>query len=243
MRVTQTPPSDAGGYPGPPPFYGPHDQPQYGEQYGEQYRASPDENGASRPSNPQRKALLIGAAAGFALAAAIALVLAVTGALPSSSNSLNSSSDSIALPATVGNYRFEIDALKARNGPGAAAIIRYRTTSRERSAAALSKASGGAGADVRFYASSDLRSLATIAAVRADSPRLTTVYDDPKSSGLAVPLQRIQTFGSVDYLVIAVIPTPAGQTPGHRILRMSGVDGVPPKQIAALVDTIWATLH
>lgn len=150
--------------------------------------------------------------------------------------------------------------LKARKAPGAAAIIRLRATSRERTAAALSKAYGGAGADVRFYATSDFRSLATIAAIRADSPRVTTVYDDPKESGLAVPLQQVQTFGSVDCLVLATIATPAGQTPGPRssavsacqrtgggltvrILWITGVDGVRPQTIAALVDEIWTKLH
>ncbi|MEV4319006.1 hypothetical protein [Actinocrispum sp. NPDC049592] len=121
----------------------------------------------------------------------------------------------------------------------------------------LSESHGGAGALFAHYADNKLESNFMVVAYRDRSADpLFVPYVNPDDLGLAKPQQTVERYGSVSCLVMND-PTPQGQTPAAgsaraaKCSRSSGaltVEITPdggdhsPKQVAELVDEVWASV-
>lgn len=207
---------------------------------------------------PARGPLVLAALGGFVLAAVIALVLWATGVFDSGSSDGGSSDASISLPAKVGSYvRFQDVTLNKQ--PRAKAVVANNEQSDARTAAALSRAYGGAGAAVQTYADQKLATTFTVWAVRARTPDPVVGYEDAKFLGLAVATDTVQHIGPVT-CQLHNNATPAGKLPAKDaatvvlcqrtsesltvvVRNVSGV-GTPalnnsPNGVAAVVDQVW----
>ncbi len=208
-----------------------------------------------------RRSLLLAGAAGFVLAAVIAIVLAVAGVLPGKNDSGTggTSSASISLPKTLGTYvRFEDT--KLNKSSRAAKSVANEKTTEVKTASALSAAYGGAGAAVQVYADQKLATTLAAWAVRGPTPRPVVAYVDAKYLGLAQPPHEIKKVGSSFCSISTIQSTPAGHTPPPDAThtdycqRSSGSLTVTvyaygdsklsqhPDQVAGLVDRVWSSV-
>jgi hypothetical protein len=208
-----------------------------------------------------RRPLFLAAAAGFALAAVIAIGLAVAGVLPSNDDSGTSgtSAASITLPKTLGSYVRFAD-VKLNHSSRAAKSVANEKNSDAKTASALSAAYDGAGAAVQVYADQKLATTVAAWAVRGPTPRPVVAYVDAKYLGLAQSPHEIKKVGSSYCSISTIEQTPAGQTPPpsatHTDYCQRSSDSLTvtvyaygdstlaqhPDQVAALVDQVWLSI-
>lgn len=208
-------------------------------------------------ASPSPRRTVLAAAAGFVLAAVIALVLALTGVLPGKSEAKPSGA-SIDLPRTfAGHVPVSMTAPALANPKQRrflAANDRYFTT---HTSQALRSAYQGAGAAVsEYYADNDLNRSLVVWAVRAHSPPPVVPYSNPRYLGLAAPLRQVVRIGPV-YCDVRRAPVTAGrQVPPKDVFVSScqrtsasltvwvipsGSEDVShrPAGVAMLVDRMW----
>jgi hypothetical protein len=115
-----------------------------------------------------------------------------------SGSGVSGSSEAISLPAQLGEFRDVAD-VTSEKAPDAGAKQRtHQDDVRTATAAAYSKAYGGAGATYRGYSNSGLDLMPWVIAVRAESPGLTVgPVVDPAYLKLAKPEHEIKDFGDV----------------------------------------------
>jgi len=143
------------------------------------------------------------------LAAVIALVLALTGALPGKDEA-GPSAASISLPRAFGGHVALSMTAQARANPNATRALgasdRYYAT---HTSAALRAAYRGAGAAVSVYYGRNDLSVLRVWAVRAHTPPPVLPYQDPHYLGLAAPVRDVMRIGQV-YCDVQRQPVPAG---------------------------------
>jgi hypothetical protein len=213
-----------------------------------------------RASAPRRPLLLAGAA-GFVVAAVIAIVLAVAGVLPGGDDSGTggTSSASVSLPKTLGTFVRFAD-VKLNKSARAAKSVANEKNSDAKTASALSAAYDGAGADVQVYADQQLATTLAVWAVRGPTPRPVVAYVDAKYLGLALPPHEIKKVGSSYCSISTIQQTPAGQKPPaaatHTDYCQRSSDSLTvtvyaygdstlsrhPDQVVSLVDRVWSSV-
>jgi hypothetical protein len=208
-----------------------------------------------------RRPLFLAGAAGFALAAVIAIVLAVAGVLPGDDDSGTggTSSAAIALPKTLGTFVRFAD-VKLNKSARAAKSVANEKNSDAKTASALSAAYDGAGAAVQVYADQKLVTTLAAWAVRGPTPRPMVPYVDAKYLGLALPPHEIKKVGSSYCSISTIQQTPAGQKPPahatHTDYCQRSSDSLTvtvyaygdspfsqhPDQVVRLVDRVWSSV-
>jgi len=162
----------------------------------------------------------LGLALGVVLTVAVGAVLYATDVINFKATESASVVDTAAptLPDRLGAVVLRstaLDSLADKGKPEQIAAQKERAATEDAAtAAALSKAYGGAGATVRSYADTDLLTFVNATAVRADSPRLFVPREVSAADlGLAINRENIVTDGEVDCLTVQVQTTVAGKTP------------------------------
>ena len=145
---------------------------------------------------------------------AVAAVLIATGVL-SLHKTTAADTRPVVLPSVLADLSDSADVQSSVKGAKPAVVEAARANNlktAQRTAAAYSKASGGAPAGVRTYSDSNSERNAVVIAVRAASPGLTIgPVLDPDYLGLAQSQQRVETTGDVDCVIFAQQLTPKGQ--------------------------------
>jgi hypothetical protein len=126
------------------------------------------------------------------------------------------STDPISLPPELGGLKELVKAVEAKNPDGkvAADQAKNQEAVAKATAAAYSKAFGGAAAAYGAYADPALEHMPYVIAVRAEAPGMTIgpVYD-PSYLGLAKPEREVRSVGKVECQVLWSPPVTEGTTP------------------------------
>jgi hypothetical protein len=159
---------------------------------------------------PSSARTVLAAAAGFVLAALIALVLALTGVLPGKDEA-GASAASISLPRSfAGHVALSMTTQAQANPNTTRALNAYDRYYATHTGAALRTAYHGAGAAVFvYYGRTDL-SILRVWVVRAHTPPPVLPYQDPRYLGLAAPVREVMRIGQV-YCDVQRQPVPAGK--------------------------------
>jgi hypothetical protein len=145
-----------------------------------------------------------------------ALAVAGCGGGGSSGGSGDVDSSAIELPTEIDGYKELVTQIEAQGQSGKTVTDQKQNqeTMQKETAAAYSKAYGGAGAAYRAYADKKLEKLPYVIAVRAEAPGATTgPVVDPKFLGLAKPEREVVTVGAVECLIFWSPPVIEGAKP------------------------------
>ena len=211
----------------------------------------------------RRGRVWLAGAAGFVLAAAIFVVLVVTGVVRSDDGSgtpagsdggANPSRAAITLPRTIGGFTWLGVEHSSTDGAHSGQVIAQEQLVDRRTSAALSAAHDGAGAVAHVYTDPSRSEIYTVLAVRDATPPPVVGVSSAKLQGLAEPMQRVVRIGSAFCEVDVVEATPYGQTPGPDadnvascqrstgsltvIVRSGGAHD--PHAVVAFLDRVWA---
>jgi hypothetical protein len=189
-----------------------------------------------------------------------AVLVCLTMVVPNASSaSAAGSSPPIAAPAHIGPYALQSANKTLTGDPLGKKIIAHLRLVNQHSTRDVSKAYGGAPAVVESYASADLLTMFSLIAVRASSPGLIVLYEDPKYLQLVRAPTELLTFGATSCQV-QNDATPIGKKPTadsvhvfqcqrtgpHLTIRLaqfaSDTLGSRPSAAAAVVDQAWQIL-
>lgn len=195
---------------------------------------------AATPALTRRRRPWPAAVAGFLVAAAIFVVLALIGVLRSNDEPAPSAAP-ITLPRTVGNYA---SGQLAYNGNHLGPQLAYQRRSAVKTAATLSAAHDGAGAGVRAYVNPFLHDTYTVLAVRDATPPPVLGIENPKLMGGSP--QRIVRIGSAYCELDAYQPSPVAvdvascqrSSAALTVIVLSG-SAPDPHEVVAFLDRIW----
>jgi hypothetical protein len=134
----------------------------------------------------------------------------------SSSGSGSADTTAIELPAEIDGYKELLAQVKAKGQSGKSLKDQEtnQATMAKETAAAYSKAYGGAAAAYGAYADQEIEKLPYVIAVRAEAPGMTTgPVVDPKFLGLAKPEHEVTSVGEVECEVLWTPPVIEGAKP------------------------------
>jgi hypothetical protein len=209
--------------------------------------------------NTPRARTLFAGAAGFVLAAIIAVALIAGGVIGSDSDNdatTGTSTRPITLPERLGDFVRYAD-VPVNKQAVAQRNVQLQKQSTDATAHDLSVAYGGAPAAVETYADNQLRTVFTVWAVRAYTPPPVVFHALSELTGLAQQQDVVQRYGETYCELHPIQQVAAGQTPPPNnqfaglcqrsdrqltvTIHAGGSTGpfAHPAQIAALVDQVW----
>jgi hypothetical protein len=142
--------------------------------------------------------------------------LALVGCGGGGSSGGDADTTAIELPVQIEGFKDLVTQIKAKgqSGKTLADQEKNQATMAKETAAAYSKAYGGAAAAYRAYADRELEKLPYVIAVRAEAPGMTVgPVVDPKFLGLAKPEREVTTVGEVECQVYWSPSVTEGTTP------------------------------